>query len=91
MREDAHFPTHTVELRASPRLYINNSDIPSYAPEFYTDPKSVYHAPKTWLVPVVYDLLQEPPEPPAGRTTKNTDPRPLGIFSGMSRTMINPP
>lgn len=25
-----------------------------------------------------------------GRTTKNTDPRPLGIFSGMSRTMINP-
>lgn len=26
-----------------------------------------------------------------GRTTKNTDPRPLGIFSGMSRTMINPP
>lgn len=25
-----------------------------------------------------------------GRTTKNTDPRPVGQFSGVSRTMINP-
>lgn len=36
-------------------------------------------------------LLVEHKAGAGGRTTKNTDPRPLGIFSGMSRTMINPP
>lgn len=29
-------------------------------------------------------------KPATGRTTKNTDPRPIGQFSGISRTMINP-
>jgi len=86
MRADACFPTHAVELRASPRLYLNNDDILSETPEFSTDNRTVYHAPKTWLVSTVFDLIQTP-SAPAGRTTKNTDPRPLGILAGISRVV----
>lgn len=67
-REDCYFPTHAVEIRAIPFLYMYKRDgAKSGHPEL--DPSSsnaVYYAPRTWRDTIVYNFIEAggaaPPE-----------------------------
>jgi len=58
-REDSYFPTHAVEIRPIPFLYMYKRDSgKGLYPEL--DPSSsnaVYYAPRTWLDTIVYNFI----------------------------------
>ncbi len=80
-REDSYFPTHAVEIRPIPFLYMYKRDGAKVAyPEL--DPSSsnaIYYAPRTWRDTIVYNFIsagaaEEPETYPAahGRNLQNT-------------------
>lgn len=62
-RADASFPTHTIELRATLRLYDTVEAAASLYPELDANSSmAVYQSPRTWRDPLIYrfDTVEAP-------------------------------